>query len=87
MCYEASLLPSQSLSPCEWVGDLGDKAAHVSITDSAGVFINWLNDVVAERAYSRKLEMEADAVGMDVSRTIHFHTWPSLTTAHGHGRI
>jgi predicted Zn-dependent protease len=31
------------------------------------MFINWLNDVVAERAYSRKLEMEADAVGLDVS--------------------
>ena len=37
------------------------------ITDSAGMFINWLNDIVAQRAYSRKLEMEADAVGMDVS--------------------
>ncbi|KAJ9095689.1 hypothetical protein QFC21_005561 [Naganishia friedmannii] len=35
------------------------------ITDSAAVFINWLNDVVAERAYSRKLEMEADAVGLN----------------------
>ncbi len=41
--------------------------ANHSITDSAGVFINWLNDVVAQRAFSRKLEMEADAVGMDVS--------------------
>ena len=38
-----------------------------SITDSAGLFINWLNNVVAERAYSRKLEMEADAVGLNVS--------------------
>ena len=38
----------------------------VSITDSAGVFINWLNDVVAERAYSRKIEMEADKVGLDL---------------------
>ncbi|KAH8085901.1 peptidase family M48-domain-containing protein [Filobasidium floriforme] len=35
------------------------------ITDSAGLFINWLNNVVAERAYSRKLEMEADAVGLN----------------------
>ncbi|KAJ9114727.1 hypothetical protein QFC22_005603 [Naganishia vaughanmartiniae] len=35
------------------------------ITDSAAVFINWLHDVVAERAYSRKLEMEADAVGLN----------------------
>ncbi|KAJ9111353.1 hypothetical protein QFC19_001121 [Naganishia cerealis] len=35
------------------------------ITDSAAVFINWLNDVVTERAYSRKLEMEADAVGLN----------------------
>ncbi|KAK4685829.1 hypothetical protein P7C73_g4310, partial [Tremellales sp. Uapishka_1] len=36
------------------------------ITDSAGLFINWVNDVVAERAFSRKLEMEADAVGLDI---------------------
>ncbi|KAL7418463.1 hypothetical protein Q5752_006921 [Cryptotrichosporon argae] len=36
------------------------------VTDSAGMFINWLNDVVAERAYSRKLEMEADAVGLEI---------------------
>ncbi|EIW72227.1 hypothetical protein TREMEDRAFT_25120 [Tremella mesenterica DSM 1558] len=34
------------------------------ITDTAGVFINWLNDVVATRAYSRKLEEEADSVGL-----------------------
>lgn len=37
-----------------------------SLTDSAGLFINWINDVVAERAYSRKLEKEADAVGLEV---------------------
>lgn len=37
------------------------------ITDSAAVFINWVNDVVAQRAYSRKLEMEADQVGLTVS--------------------
>ncbi|WOO79224.1 Metalloendopeptidase OMA1, mitochondrial [Vanrija pseudolonga] len=36
------------------------------ITDSAGMFINWLNDVVAQRAYSRKLEEEADAVGLEL---------------------
>jgi len=30
------------------------------------MFINWLNDVVAERAYSRKLEEEADAVGLEI---------------------
>jgi len=35
------------------------------ITDSAAMFINWLNNIVAERAFSRKLEMEADAVGLD----------------------
>lgn len=35
------------------------------VTDSAGLFINWLNNVVAERAYSRKLEMEADSVGLN----------------------
>ncbi|KAJ9114480.1 hypothetical protein QFC20_001353 [Naganishia adeliensis] len=39
------------------------------ITDSAAVFINWLNDVVTERAYSRKLEMEADAVGLNFMAT------------------
>lgn len=32
----------------------------------AGTCINWINDVVAERAYSRKLEEEADAVGLDL---------------------
>ncbi|KAL1409942.1 hypothetical protein Q8F55_003941 [Vanrija albida] len=36
------------------------------VTDSAGMFINWLNDVVAQRAYSRKLEEEADAVGLEL---------------------
>lgn len=30
------------------------------------MFINWLNDVVAERAFSRKLEEEADAVGLEL---------------------
>lgn len=30
------------------------------------MFINWLNDVVAQRAYSRKLEEEADAVGLEL---------------------
>ncbi|WWC64647.1 uncharacterized protein I303_107258 [Kwoniella dejecticola CBS 10117] len=39
------------------------------ITDSAGLFINWVNDVVAERAYSRKLEQEADAVGLEIMAT------------------
>lgn len=41
-----------------------------SVTDSAALFINWLNDVVAQRAYSRKLEMEADKVGLDVSSVL-----------------
>ncbi|TXT11138.1 hypothetical protein VHUM_01889 [Vanrija humicola] len=36
------------------------------VTDTAGMFINWLNDVVAQRAYSRKLEEEADAVGLEL---------------------
>ncbi|WVR00221.1 hypothetical protein IAU59_007363 [Kwoniella sp. CBS 9459] len=39
------------------------------ITDSAGLCINWLNDVIAERAYSRKLEQEADAVGLEIMAT------------------
>lgn len=36
------------------------------VTDSAGMFINWLNDVVAERAYSRRIEEEADSVGLEI---------------------
>ena len=40
-----------------------------SITDSAALFINYINDVVAQRAYSRKLEMEADAVGLHLMAT------------------
>ncbi|ODN99000.1 hypothetical protein I350_07152 [Cryptococcus amylolentus CBS 6273] len=36
------------------------------ITDSAGMFINYINTVLTERAYSRKLEMEADAVGLQI---------------------
>ncbi|WVQ74175.1 hypothetical protein IAR50_003769 [Cryptococcus sp. DSM 104548] len=36
------------------------------ITYSAGTFINWINTVLTERAYSRKLEMEADAVGLQI---------------------
>lgn len=39
------------------------------MTDSAGLFINWVNDVVAKRAYSRKLEEEADAVGLELMAT------------------
>ncbi|WWC91647.1 uncharacterized protein L201_006593 [Kwoniella dendrophila CBS 6074] len=39
------------------------------ITDSAGLVINWVNDVVAERAFSRKLEQEADAVGLEIMAT------------------
>lgn len=30
------------------------------------MFLNWLNDIVAKRAYSRKLEEEADAVGLEI---------------------
>lgn len=30
------------------------------------MFLNWLSDVVAERAYSRKLEQEADHVGLEI---------------------
>jgi hypothetical protein len=37
-----------------------------SLTDTAGLFINWVNNVVASRAYSRKLEEEADRVGLKV---------------------
>lgn len=34
------------------------------ISDGFGFVINYLNDVVAERAYSRKLELEADELGL-----------------------
>lgn len=34
------------------------------ITDAAASFLNFIHDYVAEKAYSRKLEMEADAVGL-----------------------
>lgn len=33
------------------------------------MFINYLNDVVAERAFSRKLEQEADSVGLKLMAT------------------
>lgn len=33
------------------------------------MFINYLNNVVAKRAYSRKLEEEADAVGLELMAT------------------
>ncbi|OXG29388.1 metalloendopeptidase [Cryptococcus neoformans A2-102-5] len=39
------------------------------IADSAGVCINWINNVLADRAYSRRLEMEADAVGLQIMAT------------------
>ncbi|KAL7415427.1 peptidase family M48-domain-containing protein [Mrakia frigida] len=35
------------------------------VTDGAALAINYLNDVVTHRAYSRKLEMEADEVGLE----------------------
>lgn len=41
----------------------------IRITDGAAMFINWVNDVVAERAYSRKLEQEADTVGLELMAT------------------
>jgi Zn-dependent protease with chaperone function len=36
------------------------------VTDGVALAINYINDVVAKRAYSRKLEMEADEVGLSV---------------------
>ena len=63
----ASHSPSPSPSPCRSSGlPVVSCAESRSITDSAGVFINWLNDIVAQRAYSRRLEMEADKVGLDL---------------------
>lgn len=59
---------------------ISSRANEYSLTDSAGLFINWINDVVAERAYSRKLEKEADAVGLEVShRRIASRTALALT--------
>jgi predicted Zn-dependent protease len=49
-----------------------------SITDSAGLFINYLNDVVAERAFSRKLEEEADCVGLSLMATAGYDPRASL---------
>lgn len=37
------------------------------VTDALGSMFNAMNDVVAERAYSRKLETEADTLGLMVS--------------------
>lgn len=34
------------------------------VTDALGSIFNAMNDVVAERAYSRKLETEADTLGL-----------------------
>jgi predicted Zn-dependent protease len=34
------------------------------VTDALGSLFNMMNDVVAERAYSRKLESEADTLGL-----------------------
>lgn len=50
----------------------------LSITDSAGLFINYLNDVVAQRAYSRKLEEEADCVGLGLMATAGYDPRASL---------
>jgi len=35
------------------------------VTDAAGSFLNLLNDHAAPRAYSRKLEIEADTIGLE----------------------
>ncbi|BEI80257.1 hypothetical protein CcaverHIS002_0107860 [Cutaneotrichosporon cavernicola] len=43
------------------------------VTDGAGMFLNWLNDVVAERAYSRKIEEEADSVGLEIMARAGYH--------------
>lgn len=49
--------------------------------------LNWMNDILATRAYSRKLEMEADSVGLGVCLP-QTATEPTLTRLdYGHGRI
>jgi Zn-dependent protease with chaperone function len=42
-----------------------------SVSDAAASVFNVLNDYVAQRAYSRKLEEEADALGLQVCRVTH----------------
>ena len=44
-----------------------------SVTDAAGSILNWLNDYVAEKSYSRKLEMEADSVGLRIMSRAGYH--------------
>lgn len=39
------------------------------MTDGVAVTLNYINDTIAHRAYTRKLEMEADNVGLEV-RTV-----------------
>ena len=41
------------------------------VTDALAGMFNFANSTVAERAYSRKLETEADALGLQV-RFLHF---------------
>lgn len=36
------------------------------VTDTLAGIFNYMNDTVAERAYSRKLESEADTLGLEV---------------------
>ncbi|KAG9038665.1 hypothetical protein FRB95_000255 [Tulasnella sp. JGI-2019a] len=43
------------------------------VTDAAASVLNLIHDTVAEKAYSRKLEMEADAVGLHFMSKAGYH--------------
>lgn len=42
-----------------------------SVTDAMASILNYLNDYVADRAFSCKLEMEADSIGLEVRSRWH----------------
>lgn len=46
---------------------MSDLVYFPSLSDAFGTIFNVLNDVVATKAYSRKLEEEADALGVEAS--------------------
>lgn len=60
------------------------------VTDALGSVFNAMNDVVAERAYSRKLETEADSLGLLVSKRSYRSRSDILTSvrpANGKSRV
>lgn len=43
------------------------------MTDASAAVLNMIHDHVAEKAYSRKLEMEADSVGLKFMSKAGYH--------------